>query len=94
MKKIDYSNVSHLVDNLLTLGNTINNNPKSYKNFTAFVQEIKSRIIKMKPLLDKKKDVSVYINDIDKYYNEKMKSIIDEIITYKDILSDFLNEFK
>jgi hypothetical protein len=93
-RKIDHSKGIELIDKLLIINSEVEANEKRYSKIPAYLLEIKNKIKKMKPVAQNGGDVNVYINDIEKYYNEKVSGIRDLLNQYHDVFSQCISELK
>ncbi len=93
-RNINHAQSIKLSEEIINISNVINDNVKNYNKVPAFVQEIKGKIIKLKPILEKGGDVSHYIRDIENYFVEKINPVFSNIEEFRSSLQEFINDLK
>ena len=89
MKK-DYKNALKSIQELVTYADNLNFSDNRLKNIPHHLNEIKKKILIMKPILQQGEDVSRYVDDIKSYFENKIATFIQDLNNYeKNFISAF-----
>jgi hypothetical protein len=72
------------INELIAFGEIISKEIKNYKDIPAYFQEIKNKLLKAKPMIEKNAGAK-YKAEITDYYNKKLLPVIENIKKYEEL---------
>lgn len=93
MKK-DYKKALSALQEKVTYGDNLNFGDNRLKNIPHHLNEIKKKILIMKPIMQQGEDVSKYVADIQTYFQNKVLPLIQDLSNYENNFNSAIDEIK